>query len=68
MPRRVPGMSIQRILALAGALAAVVGLVAAVRSRTSENEVAFPDAGGPRAVDTVEVVPTNQPTDAYGED
>jgi hypothetical protein len=61
-------MSIQRVLAVVGAVVAAVGVVTAIRSRRSDGAVAFPGAGGPRAVDTVEVVPTNQPMDEFGED
>jgi hypothetical protein len=61
-------MSIQRVMAVVGALVAAVGVVTAVRSRRRDDAVAFPDAAGPRAVDTVEVVPTNQPMDEFGED
>jgi hypothetical protein len=61
-------MSIQRVMAVVGALVAAVGVVTAVRSTRRDDSVAFPDAGGPKAVDTVEVVPTNQPMDEFGED
>ena len=61
-------MSVQRSLVLAGVVAAAAAVVMAVRSKKADDTVAFPDSSGPPAVETVEVVPTNQPADAYGED
>jgi hypothetical protein len=61
-------MSIQKSLVVAGAVAAAAGVVTVVRSRKGDDSVAFPDAGGPPVVDTVEIGGGNQPMDEFGED
>ena len=54
------------VVAAAGAAAAAAAAVKA--SGDDGTHDAFPDAGGPPAVDTVEVVDSNQPMDEWGED
>jgi hypothetical protein len=59
--------------AVAAGVAAVAGVAAAATAAVKKSgddgpHDAFPDAGGPPAVDTVEVVESNQPMDEWGED
>ena len=62
----VSGTAVVAGVAAAAGLAAAAAAVAA--SGRDEPRDAFPDAGGPPAVDTVEVVESNQPMDEWGED
>jgi hypothetical protein len=52
----------------AAAVGVAAGVAAVVTSKSQDDQVAFPDAGGPPPVDTVEVVESNQPLDEWGED
>jgi hypothetical protein len=57
------------VAAVAGVAAAAAAVASSGRSSEErETRDAFPDAGGPPAVDTVEVVESNQPMDEWGED